>query len=104
MQQEDTLGYALELVQARLGDAPKGFDAGGARSALDAFLLVVADAPVNADICQPVVAPPAVGVGVGCGVNFALSNGWQGFLRAVWDCRPAGRAFFPISFIREQVY
>jgi len=92
MQQEDTLGYALELVQARLGDAPKGFDAGGARSALDAFLLVVADAPVNADICQPVVAPPAVGVNYGCGVNFALSNGRQGFLRAVWDCRPVGRA------------
>ena len=61
MQQEDTLGYALELVQARLSEASEGFDAASVRSALDAFLLVVADVPVNVDTCQPAVAPPAVG-------------------------------------------
>jgi len=83
MQQKDTLGYVLELVRARLGEAPKGFDAVDERSALDAFLLVVADAPVNADICQPVVAPSAVGVDYDCGINFALINGRRGFLRAV---------------------
>ena len=93
MQQKNTLGYALELVQARLGEISKGLGAVAARSALNALFLVVADALVNADFCrQPLVAPPAAGVDYGCGINFAMSNGRQVFLRAVWHCGPVSSA------------
>ena len=56
MQQKDAFGYALELVQAHLSEAPRVSYVFDARSALDAFLLDVADASVNADIHQFVVA------------------------------------------------
>ncbi len=56
------------------------------RDPLDEFVLAVADAEaaVEADVHQPGVAAPAVGVDY-CGhVNFASDDALQGLFRAVW--------------------
>ena len=78
-------GHALKLLEAGFGKAPKGLNAVAVRGPLHELVLAVADAEVavEADIHQPVVPAPAVGVDHRGRVNFAAYDGLQGLFRAV---------------------
>ena len=77
VEKKDMFGYALERVKPGFGEAPKRLDAVDVRCALHEFVPAVADAKVavEADVHQPVIAAPAVGVDHRGGVNFAAYDG-----------------------------
>ena len=80
VQQEGVFGHALELLEAGFGEASKRLDAVDVRGALHEFVPAVADAKVavEADIHQPVVAAPAVGINHRGVADFAAYDGLQG--------------------------
>jgi len=76
MQPKGVLGHAFELLEAGLGEAPAGLDAGEVRGPQHELVLVVADAEgaVEAHVYPPVVAAPAVGVDQGRRVDFTPNH------------------------------
>ena len=78
MEQKGVFGYALERVKSGFGEAPKRRDAVDVRGALHELAPTVADAKlaVEADVHQPAIAAPAVGIDHR-GVNFAAYDGLQ---------------------------
>ena len=83
---EGVPGEALELCQPDLCQAPEALDAVDVDGAVGELVPGVFDAEVTvAEIDQPVVAAPAIGVDDGAGVHPAADDALQGRPRAVRD-------------------
>ena len=86
MQVEGVSGQALELCQPDLCQPPEALDAVDVDSSFAELIPGMIDAEVTvAEIDEPVVAAPAIGVDDGTGVHPAADDALQGRPRAVRD-------------------
>src|SRR4028118_1392292 len=87
VEQKGGVGHAHDLLEAGFSQAAERFDAGAMRGAEDEFIRAVAEAQVagKADVHQPVVTAPAVGVEPRRPVWFAPNPPLPGLVRAVRD-------------------
>jgi hypothetical protein len=87
MQSKGMLGHTIELSQATLGKAPKGFNTVDMTATPDKLIVAMIDPKVfvKANIYQAIVAPPAIGVDNAQRISFASDNRLQRALRSVWN-------------------
>jgi len=87
MQVEGVLGNAVELCEPAFGKAPEGFDSIDVMLSPGELVVAVVDPEmlVKADIHQPVVATPAIGVDDAVDVGFAPDDGLQRGLGGIGD-------------------
>ena len=79
MQRELVVSHAMKLRQPMFGIAPERLDAVDVSAALDEFIVAVIDPKVlsQAQINQPIVTSPAIGMDDAVGVHFAADDGLQ---------------------------
>jgi len=87
MQVKGMFGNAVELRQPAFGKAPERLNAIDVMLSSDEFVVAVVDPEmlVKADVHQPIVATPAVGVDDAVDVGLAPDNGLQRGLGGVGD-------------------
>lgn len=87
MQRKSMFRYAIELSQAALGKAPKGFNTVDMTASPDKLIVAMINPKVfiKANINQPIVTSPAIGVDDTQRISFASDNRLQGTLRSIWN-------------------
>jgi hypothetical protein len=85
MQSKGMFSHAIELSQAALGKAPKGFNTVDMMRTAHKLILTMVDPKVfiKANIDQSIVATPTIGVDDAQRIRFASDNRLQGTLRSI---------------------
>jgi hypothetical protein len=87
MQSKGMFSNTIELSQATLGKAPKGFNTVDMAAASNKLIVAMIDPKVfiKANINQPIVTSPAIGVDNAQRISFASDNRLQRALRSIWN-------------------
>ena len=87
MQRKGMFGHTIELSQATLSKAPKGFNTVDMTITPNEFIVAMIDPKVlvKANVDQTIIATPAIGVDDAQRISFASDNRLQRTLRSIWN-------------------